>query len=200
MKKTPTTSAEWREEIGQLQVQLERAQDEIASEHTKRQAFAVATVTGDKDADRKFNTSFDRETELRREAEKLQAILDASQQQLTVVENREREEAERQRLEALDAVNVRQLASAQRIDAILGELAAEAARFDSISAEGRKLNSRFTRQTSVILAAAAKAVGLRQWLGMTSSQRPRPAAEIVALFYNSYTAAETEDEIEVEVA
>jgi hypothetical protein len=164
-RQIPSGKIQWGAEHTRLQGELDRVRAEIKAEQAKRSDLAIATQGAqDPAADKAFDKSFVHEEVLRRESEKLTALVTHARQQIVAAENAEREAADLLRRKKLAAAYARQREIAARLDAAFSALAVEARAFDEACNTIRNLTGQVPRRIPRAIALAAKAAGLRELL------------------------------------
>jgi hypothetical protein len=167
--KTPESAADWRAEHAWLEADIARVEGERNLERIRRSGFAVASREAE------FQKSFEADEALRREGERLEALLANAKQQLVAAETAEREAAERERRQKIEEAYTRQHAAARKVDDAMATFSAAAHEFAASCNEIRVLGGPAPRRISLALMTAAKAAGLRELLELSV---PGPALSL----------------------
>ena len=179
---TPSTVAEWRERIGELEREATGAEQALLAKRGQRRTAAGAALVFGGDTDVAIGLEVE-ERELERRADSLRAAIELGQAELKKLEDAEhRTRLEAQRARRADvAGNIRQRAA--EVDALFEQAAEHLQAIEGLLNEYRLTGGAFHRSLKGCTTRAALATGMRPYIEAAfvgGHEHLRPLAEQLA--------------------
>jgi len=178
----PSTVTEWRERIGELEIEAAGAEQALVEKRGQRRTAAGAALVFGGDTDVAIGLEVE-ERELERRADSLRAAIELGQGELKKLEDAEHRsklEAQRSRRAAV-AANIKQHASA--VDALFDQAAEHLQAIEGLFNEYRLAGGAFHRSLKGCTTRAALATGMRPYIETAfvgGHEHLRPLAEQLA--------------------